>query len=161
MAVDMNKIAGDFMHKPIPGISLTTEPGSVPWERPPKYVKLGDVVDYYSDRITSEEVLPDVVKTIKGNMPLMTIAEGMVRLGVMEGIHSIDMAMIIKPIIVELLISMAELHDIGFVVESEDLIKQSIIDPDVVDRVISETTRKIANEAEEQPAKGLVARRSK
>ena len=37
----------DFLEAPIPGMSLTTEPGSVPWEQPPQLVTIQQVADFY------------------------------------------------------------------------------------------------------------------
>lgn len=149
----------DFLHKPIPGISLTGEPGNAPWEQPPKFTTIDEVIDFYSDRITDEEVLPDLIDTIRGNVPLMTIAEGMIRMGIMEGMHTIDAGMLVKPVLIELFISMAEIYDIKYVIESQDMIKQSTVPIDVVESVVNETTEKIVEAKEESG--GLIARRKK
>ena len=43
-----------FLSAPIPGQSLTVEPGSVPWENPPEYAKLEDVVKYYTNKLDDQ-----------------------------------------------------------------------------------------------------------
>lgn len=149
----------DFLHKPIPGISLTGEPGNAPWEQPPKFTTIDEVIDFYSDRITDEEVLPNLIETIQGNVPLMTIADGMIRMGIMEGMHTIDAGMLVKPVLIELLISMAEIYDIKYVIDGQDMMKQSAIPINIVERVVEETTEKIVEAKEESG--GLVARRKK
>ena len=149
----------DFLHKPIPGISLTGEPGNAPWEQPPRYTAIDEVIDFYSDRITDEEVLPDLIDTIKGNVSLMTIADGMIRMGIMEGMHSIDAGMLVKPVLIELMMSMAEIHGVNYVIDSNDMMKQRAISPDVVERVVEEATTKMVEAKEE--AGGIVARRKK
>lgn len=149
----------DFLHQPIPGISLTGELGNAPWEQPPKYTTIDEVVDFYSDKIIEPEVTGDMITAIKGNIPLMTIADGMLRMGVMEGLHSIDAAMLVKPILVELMIAMAEIYNVGYVIEADDLIKQRFMPSDVVEKVVQETTEKIADAKEESG--GIIARRKK
>lgn len=149
----------DFLHKPIPGISLTGEPGNAPWEQPPKYTTIEEVIDYYSDRITDEEVLPDLIDSIKGNVSLMTIADGMIRMGIMEGMHSIDAGMLVKPVLIELMMSMAEIYGVGYVIDSNDMMKQRAVSPDLVEKVVEEATTKMV-EAKEETG-GIVARRKK
>jgi len=149
----------DFLHKPIPGISLTGEPGNAPWEQPPKFTTIDEVIDFYSDRITDEEVLPDLIDAIQGNVPLITIADGMIRMGIMEGMHTIDAGMLVKPVLIELFISMAEIYDIEYVIDSQDMMKQSVVPIDIVESVVNETTEKIVEAKEESG--GLIARRKK
>lgn len=149
----------DFLHKPIPGISLTGELGNAPWEQPPKYTTIDEVVDFYSDKIIEPDVTKELLTAIKGNIPLLTIADGMLKMGVMEGFHSIDAAMLAKPILVELMIAMAEIYDIGYVIEADDLIKQRFMPSDIVEKVVEETTQKIAEVKEESG--GIIARRKK
>lgn len=149
----------DFLHKPIPGISLTGEPGNAPWEQPPKYTTIDEVIDFYSDRITDEDVLPDLISTIKGNVSLMTIADGMIRMGIMEGMHSIDAGMLVKPVLIELMMSMAEIYGVGYVIDSNDMMKQRAVSPDIVEKVVEEATAKMV-EAKEETG-GIVARRKK
>lgn len=149
----------DFLHKPIPGISLTGEPGNAPWEQPPKFAAIEEVIDYYSDRITDEEVLPDLIDSIKGNVSLMTIADGMIRMGIMEGMHSIDAGMLVKPVLIELMMSMAEIYGVGYVIDSNDMMKQRAVSPDLVEKVVEEATAKMVETKEETG--GIVARRKK
>lgn len=149
----------DFLHKPIPGISLTGEPGNAPWEQPPRYTSIDEVIDFYSDRITDEEVLPDLIESIKGNISLMTIADGMIRMGIMEGMHSIDAGMLVKPVLIELMISMAEIYGVKYVIDSADFTSLRIVSPDIVEKVVNEATEKIVEAKEE--ADGIVARRKK
>lgn len=149
----------DFLHKPIPGISLTGEPGNAPWEQPPKYAAIEEVIDYYSDRITDEDVLPDLIDSIKGNVSLMTIADGMIRVGIMEGMHSIDAGMLVKPVLIELMMSMAEIYGVGYVIDSNDMMKQRAVSPDLVEKVVEEATAKMVETKEETG--GIVARRKK
>lgn len=148
-----------FTHKPIPGISLTGTPGNAPWEQPPKYTTLDEVVDYYSDKLTEEEVINNLIDAIKRDIPLMTIADGITRAGIMEGMHTIDTAMLVKPIVIELMIALAEIYDIKYVIQAEDIETMRVMPVDVVQKVVSETVEKMEDVKEETG--GMIARRKK
>lgn len=149
----------DFLHKPIPGISLTGELGNAPWEQPPKYASINEVVDYYSDKLVEEEVIGNVIDVIKRNVPLLTISEGIIRAGIMEGMHTIDAGMLVKPILVELLIALAEIYGVKYVIQAEDIQANRFMPIDAVEKVMAETVTQMAEVKEE--AGGIVARRKK
>lgn len=147
------------MHKPIPGISLTGEPGAAPWERPPQYTTIDEVIDYYSDKLVEEEVLPSLIDSIKRDIPLLTIADGLMKIGVMQGMHSIDAAMLAKPVVVELMIALAEIYGVKYVISADDMKTQQVMPTDVVNRVVTESVTKMAESKQENG--GLIARRKK
>jgi hypothetical protein len=149
----------NFMHKPIPGISLTGEPGAAPWERPPQYTTIDEVIDYYSDKLVEEEVLPSLIDSIKRDIPLLTIADGLMKIGVMQGMHSIDAAMLAKPVVVELMIALAEIYGVKYVISADDMKTQQVMPTDVVNRVVTESVTKMAESKQENG--GLIARRKK
>lgn len=149
----------DFLHQPIPGISLTGAPGNAPWEQPPKYVSLDEVVDYYSDKLVDEDMIANVISIIKRDAPLLTIAEGMIRMGIMEGMHTIDAGMLVKPILVELMIALAEIYGIKYVIQAEDMQTQRTMPIDAIEKVVSESVTQMQEVKEETG--GLIARRKK
>lgn len=153
-------MAPDFLHKPIPGISLTGEPGNAPWEQPPKHASLDEVIDYYSDKIVEEEVIANLIDVIKRDVPLLTIAEGLIRTGIMEGIHSIDAGMLVKPVLVELMIALAEVYGVKYVIQAEDMQKMRTMPIDAVEKVVSESVTQM-QEVKEETGGGLIARRKK
>jgi hypothetical protein len=152
-------MAPDFLHQPIPGISLTGAPGNAPWEQPPKHVSLDEVVDYYSDLLVEEETIKNVIDVIKRNVPLMTISEGIIRTGIMEGMHTIDAGMLVKPVLVELLIALAEIYGVKYVIQAEDIETMRAMPIDAVERVVAETITEMQEVKEETG--GIVARRKK
>lgn len=154
-------MAPDFLHQPIPGISLTGAPGNAPWEQPPKYASLDEVVDYYSDRLVDEDMIGNVIDVIKRDVPLLTIAEGMIRAGIMEGIHTIDAGMLVKPVLVELMIALAEIYDIKYVIQAEDMQTLRTMPIDAIEKVVSETVTEMKEVKEETGGASLIARRKK
>ena len=156
----------DVLKAPIPGMSLTTEPGARPWEQPPKLTEVSDVVDYYTEKFTNPEITDSLLKLVENNIPLYDLTKSLTTISVMKGIHSIDTGMLVQPVIIEMLKTLAELNDIGHVITREDMDKQMSVDKSVAEAAIKEV--KMANEApkiekeilEEKP-KGLMARGEK
>jgi hypothetical protein len=149
----------DFLHQPIPGISLTGAPGNAPWEQPPKYTSIDEVVDYYSDLLVEEETIGNVIDVIKRNIPLLTIAEGIMRTGIMQGMHTIDAGMLVKPILVELLIALAEIYGVKYVIQASDIETNRTMPIDAIEKVMAETVTEMQEVKEETG--GIVARRKK
>lgn len=150
----------DFLHQPIPGISLTGAPGNAPWEQPPKHTSLDEVVDYYSDRLVDEDMIGNVISIIKRDVPLLTIAEGMIRMGIMEGMHTIDAGMLVKPVLVELMIALAEIYGVKYVIQAEDMQALRTMPIDAIEKVMAEAVTEM-QEIKEETGGSLVARRKK
>lgn len=153
-------MAPDFLHQPIPGISLTGAPGNAPWEQPPKHTSIDEVVDYYSDRLVDEDMIVNVIDVIKRDVPLLTIAEGMIRAGIMEGMHTIDAGMLVKPILVELMIALAEIYGVKYVIQAEDIDSMRTMPIEAIDKVVSETITEM-QEVKAETGGSLIARRKK
>lgn len=149
----------DFLHQPIPGISLTGAPGNAPWEQPPKHTSLDEVVDYYSDKLVDEDMIGNVISIIKRDVPLLSIAEGMIRMGIMEGMHTIDAGMLVKPVLVELMIALAEIYGVKYVIQAEDLQTLRSMPIDAIEKVMAEAVTEMQEVKEETG--GIVARRKK
>jgi hypothetical protein len=149
----------NFLHKPIPGISLTGKPGNAPWEQPPKYTSIDEVVDYYSDLLVEEDTIKNVIDVIKRNVPLMTISEGIIRTGIMQGTHTIDVGMLVKPVLIELLIALAEIYGVKYVIQASDIETNRFMPIDAIEKVMAETVTEMAEVKEETG--GIVARRKK
>lgn len=108
---------------PIPGESLTREPGNSPWEQPPQYTDPNQVLGFYFQRIEDEEFMDDLLFILDKGMPLSVFVESMMTMGVMEGIHTIDVSMLVAPIIHEYILNLAKAADIK-VVEDESPTKE-------------------------------------
>jgi len=87
--------------RPIPGQSLTTEPRSQAFERPPEIVDPIEALDMHLDNLSREDALEDSMYFLEAGLDLQTLVQGILRSAVMEGIHSIDVSLIIAPVIHE------------------------------------------------------------
>ena len=91
-------IAGPF-DRPIPGESLTGEPGNNPWEQPPEMADAKDVAMYYLERLNNDEILDDFAAMIQAGATLAPIVETTYLQGVMRGLHTLDAGLVVAPII--------------------------------------------------------------
>ena len=60
---------------PIPGQSLTAEPGGAAYEQPPQYNDVDEVVDMIFDRMLRPEIQTDVLHMLAAQVPARSIAE--------------------------------------------------------------------------------------
>ena len=99
--------AYDF-NAPIPGQSLTGELGAKPWEQPPKLNTVEEAIEHYMTGLEDPEMQDGMLDAIEMEFPLTSIADIITKAGVMNGLHSIDVAMMTAPVLVEFMVSMAE-----------------------------------------------------
>jgi len=87
--------------RPIPGQSLTAEPRSQPFERPPEIVDPIEAIDAHLDNLSNKGAVEDLIYFAEFGVDLVTLVQGILRSAVMEGIHSIDVSLIIAPVLHE------------------------------------------------------------
>jgi hypothetical protein len=104
---------------PIPGEGLTHELGDRPWQKPAQLTNVDEVMPFYREKILDEEFIPQLLQVIELGIPLTTIANAMQSAAVMEGVHSIDVGVLMLPIVVELLKFVAEKNDVKYVTGME------------------------------------------
>jgi len=108
------------LNGPIPGQSLTTEPGNRPWEKPPRITGVQEAIDFYVDKLTEPKTTAMIMDKVEEGMPLILMADTFQTLSVAKGIHSLDTGVIVTPVIVELLKAMAEDMDVEYTVGTEE-----------------------------------------
>tara|TARA_Y100000004_G_C8859668_1_gene388448 strand:- start:277 stop:903 length:627 start_codon:yes stop_codon:yes gene_type:complete len=88
----------DTLSTPIPGQSLTDEPGSQKFERPWKYTDPDDCVEFIISRLESDQELKDAnLKQLASGVPIEYIVNTIAFVGFSEGLWSPDTAELIKP----------------------------------------------------------------
>jgi hypothetical protein len=85
---------------PIPGMSLTGEPKKYPWERPPELSSPEDVAEYYLDKLSDESAMKPLLDYLAvGDLTLKELVEGITRIGVSRGLHTIDTGLLVAPLL--------------------------------------------------------------
>lgn len=103
------------LNAPIPGESLTGSPKKYLWERPPEMTDPEEVAQYYLEKLsTNEEVVESAMAMLENDVTIKQLTQGLVRLGVSKGLHSIDVGLIVSPILHEALKSTADYLNIEY-----------------------------------------------
>ena len=100
--------------RPVPGQSLTTTPKSAPYERPPEITDPIEAVDYHLDKLDNVDSIQQAMFLLELGIDIVTLTEGILRGGVLEGIHSVDVSLIIAPILHEHIKGYADAMDIQY-----------------------------------------------
>jgi hypothetical protein len=117
----LQKANTDPLDRPIPGQSLTSEPGKWAWEKPPMFTDV-------------DEAFVAVVESIKGNkrtqkgydevitlgMPLESITNTITFGGFVEGKWSVDVAELLKPPIMAFLMLYSKEKELPFIPFNND-----------------------------------------
>jgi hypothetical protein len=159
--------------RPIPGQGLTHELGARPWQNPPQYNTVEEALDYYVPRLVNPEFTDQLLDVIETGLPLTTIAEAMQNAGVMEGKHTIDVGILVMPVLIETMAYIAEESDIEYVTGSNKTIDSDKISPTRIALAMKkaneesgkkpepeDTPMEEPQQQEEQPSGGLMSRRS-
>lgn len=99
---------------PIAGMSLTHELGARPWQRPPQYTTIDEVIDYYVTRMASEDFEKSLLNVMEMDVPLTVIASTMQLAGVMEGRHTADTGLLATPILIEMMMLIGDKNDVKY-----------------------------------------------
>ena len=99
--------------RPIPGQSLTDEPRNNPWENPAEMSDIEEVTKYYINRLADQDVIDDLSAVMEAGVPLKPVVETITSAGTMRGLHSIDSAMLVGPIIHQFLKSAMETQGVS------------------------------------------------
>ena len=158
----------DFINAPIPGMSLTSEPGNRPWEQPPQLTKLSEVVDYYTDRLMEPELVDALLDAVSNDAPIYETVMGLINYSVMKGIHSVDVGALVSVVVVEMVKTLAELNNIGYVITETDKEKMFKIDDKIARDAIREVTQAATDQSmtkeevpEEVVSRGLMSKGAK
>jgi len=106
---------------PIPGMSLTHELGARPWQTPPEMSTVEDAIDFYIPRIGNPKTINQVLGLLESGTPLTNIAETMTLVGTMEGKHTVDVAVLMNPIIVEYLKGIGDITQTPYNLERDEM----------------------------------------
>jgi hypothetical protein len=157
---------------PIPGQSLVAELGARPWQTPSQYTTVDEAIEYYMSRMTTEEFMVQAVDVLETGVPVATLANTIQLASVMEGKHTLDIGILVAPLLMELLMMLGDSAGIEY--------KTGLDDPDIKktrptffakflkkynDDLASKDIQEIVDESNEEEEKdeersGLMARRT-
>lgn len=97
-----------MFNAPIPGESLTTAPKQYPWERPPEFVDPEDAIQFYLNKLVDPSRMEGLMDALELGMTVKDTIEGLLRMGVANGLHTIDVSFIIAPVLHEFVVGFAQ-----------------------------------------------------
>ncbi len=112
---------GNPFDTPIPGQSLTDEPGNYPWEHPPQYVTTDGAADHLWNRMSEPEFAEQIIAMLDAGVPVEAIGRTVLFGGFLKGKFSPDVAFIIAEPVMKMIAT------IGVIAGVED-IKMSMDD---------------------------------
>jgi len=160
-----------FIDGPIAGQSLTFELGNRPWQNPPQFTTVEETLEYYIPRFLDPDVSEQLMDVIEMGIPLTTIANAMQTGGTMQGYHTLDIGILVIPVLVEMMAFLAEEADIEYVVGTEsNRLKKSSFNDSTIALAKKRLKEKMSQEekieddiktdvVEKEEPKGLMARR--
>ena len=98
-------------------------------------------MDWYLERFDSQEVVDELMAVIESGVPIATIANSMQLGAVLQGVHSIDVGMLVMPIIMEMMKYLAEQTDTEYKMGDE---------PEKTDRPSDAVMQSALNELKKQ-----------
>ena len=157
-----------------PGQSLTAEPKNAPYENAPEMVEPEEVVMWHLRRLAEDDRLEALLGSLELGVDVVTLTEGLLRGAVLNGRHSIDVSLIVAPVVHEFIKNAADAAKIdyeeGFPDDSEKKLEVAYtINSHKAKKMLSKVEGKKAPEEamptpvmpEEvlEPKKGLMSRR--
>ena len=170
MATQLNEPTIDA---PIPGMGMTHELGGRPWQVPPQHTTIENALDFYIPRLTAKKSRRQLFDTLEMGIPVTTIANSIQLSSVIEGKHTVDVGMLVTPIIMEFIMLMADEVNIKYEPGLKEVKKMR---PSAIDLAMNKIENKsieglnLGNQEEEvkqepieeedDESKGLMSRRS-
>jgi len=156
---------------PVPGTGMTQEVGARPGQQPAQYTKIDEVAQLYVAQMQDEVFMENTLNLLETKMPVTMIANALQTANVMNGVHSIDVGVLSLPIIMEMIMLIADTEGIEYVTGTERNIEAELQDSSIQAAIQQvEDEGKMAREEEpiqeeeqvemENMSTGLMARRS-
>ena len=109
---------------PIPGQSLFTTPNERPYERPSELDTVDDALSYHFTNLRDPEIIDDLMTVVDMGIPLEPIVKTLYMSSVMNGIHNLDVGLIVAPVLSEFLAAVAKSYEIDFKYTAVDAAEQ-------------------------------------
>jgi len=127
---------------PIPGESLVIELGSRPWQQAPEMATVDEAIEYYMERLSTDEFMNQLMDVLELEVPITSIVNTMQLNSVMEGVHSVDVGVLVSPLLVEMIMYMADMAKVDYVSGLEK--------PDTSDKLAPTKIAKMMNKFKEE-----------
>ena len=121
--------------RPIPGMAMTHEVGARPWQTPPALTTVEEATDYYVERMGTDQFKAQLIDVMEMGVPLTTLANTIQLASVMEGMHTVDVGILMIPILVELMIAIGDSAGVKYQTGMENMNTER---PTAIARIITD-----------------------
>lgn len=109
---------------PIPGMSLTQTPKNAPWERPPEITDPEKAIEYHLTRLSNPDTMEQGLFILEERRAtLVELVEGLMRAATYQGIHNVDVGLIVAPVVHEFIKQTASAAGVDYDEGLEDMSK--------------------------------------
>ena len=102
------------LNGPIPGQSLTDEPSNYPWERPPETADPTEALSMHLKKMAGPKYMESALFMMELGIPAEVVTNTTLTMAIGNGIHSVDVGLIIAPAIHKEVVSIAEMAGIEY-----------------------------------------------
>ena len=97
---------------PIPGQSLTDEPGNYPWEHPPQTASVEEAADFVYESLMKKQNMERLFTLLRMGIPIEALVKIITFSGFLEGRWTVDTAKLLEPIVAMMVAGEAALAEI-------------------------------------------------
>ena len=97
---------------PIPGQSLTDEPGNYPWEHPPQTASVEEAADFVYESLMKKENMERMFTLLRMGIPIEALVKVITFAGFLEGKWTVDVAKLLEPIVAMMITGEASLANV-------------------------------------------------
>tara|TARA_R110002020_G_scaffold408270_3_gene618170 strand:- start:2908 stop:3438 length:531 start_codon:yes stop_codon:yes gene_type:complete len=115
----------------VPGESLTGELGAKPYENPPQLASVEDVIDFYTSSILDPDLMSQIATQLEAGRKVTDLAEIIVTSSVASGKHTLDVAVLVIPVVMEVLGLVGDMYEVEYDMGTEkdrDVLEEHLID---------------------------------
>ena len=148
---------------PIPGQSLTDEPGNYPWEHAPQTASIEEAADYVYESIMNKKNMERMFTLLRMGIPVEALVKVITFSGFLEGKWTVDTAKLLEPVVAMMITSIAEIGKIPAKLSMDDMDDQEFFDDMAMRNMDIEKDRGDpnmlpTNEGPSQPQTGIMGR---
>ena len=109
---DYEEPSVNIFDAPIPGQSLTDEPGNYPWEHAPQTASIEEATDYVYESMMQKENMERMFTLLRMGIPIEALVKVITFSGFLEGKWTVDVAKLLEPIVAMMITGEASLANI-------------------------------------------------
>jgi len=148
----------DPFDAPIPGQSLTDEPGNYPWEHPPKTLDPEQALDKFWNRLTDPEVAEEIIIMMESGGPVEALARILTFTGFAEGEFTPDVGFLTIEPLMKMIAAIGMRAGVkNLVISLEDFGNNKTIKDMLSLKEVNERIEEVVDEKKQEQPKGLMA----